>query len=125
MAPHVLDYLAWCFGAIRDLELLPTTMVTARPDGATGLPKAVVADDTCNLLLSLGSGLPASVSIATALSVAANHRVRVWFEKGLLELANRPGDDAYDGFQLSFQPGRRTGSVPPLTARLVAETQAP
>ena len=62
---------------------------------------------------------------STALSVAANHRIRVWFEKGLLELANRPGDDAYDGFQLSFQPGRRAGATPPLTARLVAESQTP
>ena len=124
MAPHVLDYLAWWFGGIRDLELLPSTIVTARPDAATGSPRPVLADDTCNLLLALGHGVPANVSISTALCVGANHRIRVWFEKGLLELSNRPGDDTYDGFQLSFQPGRRAGSPPRITTQLVAETQA-
>ena len=124
MASHVLDYLGWWFGGIREMELLPTTILTSRPDAVSGQPKAVVADDTCQGLLALGQGVPANFSISTALPVGGNHRIRVWFEKGRLELANAATDDTYDGFKLHFTPVKSATEVPPLTARLVAATHA-
>lgn len=124
MASHVLDYLGWWFGGIREMELLPTTIVSSRPEAGSGKPKAVIADDTCQGLLSLGQGVPANFSISTALPVGGNHRVQVWFEKGRLELANAATDDYYDGFKLHFQPVKSMTEVPPLPARLVAATHA-
>ena len=106
MASHVLDYLAWCFGGIVKLRLQPRTLVPFRPDAATGRPKAVLADDTCNLLMTLEPAISASATISTAVAVAQGHRMRAWFEAGVLELANGPGDDYQDGFKLDFLPAK-------------------
>jgi predicted dehydrogenase len=118
MASHVLDYLGWFFGDIRKIRLQTATLVSVRPDGISGHPKRVEADDTCNLALALAGDIPASVTISTAVEVPGGHRIRVWFEKGLLELANAAGDDYQDGFQLSFQPGPK---ATPALAREVKE----
>lgn len=123
MASHVLDYLVWWFGDIRDLELLPSTVVRARPDAVTKQPRPVLADDTCNMLMTLNNDVPANVSISTALSVGGNHRIRAWFEQGLLEISNGASDDYYDGFKLTFQRGRFSTATPALTAARVADTQ--
>ena len=106
MASHVLDYLAWCFGDIVKMRLQTATLVPFRPDVGPGRPKKVEADDTCNFLITLAPDIPVSVTVSTTVAVAQGHRVRAWFEKGLLELANAPGDDYHDGFKLSFQPGK-------------------
>jgi predicted dehydrogenase len=106
MASHVLDYLNWCFGDIVKVRLQTATLVAFRMDGRSGRPKKVEADDTCNFLMTLAPDIPASVIVSTAVAAARGHRVRAWFEKGLLELANAPDDDYQDGFKLSFQPGK-------------------
>jgi predicted dehydrogenase len=66
--------------------------------------------------LTLSAKIPASVTVSTTLSVSQNHRIRVWSEKGMLELANTPGDDYYDGFKLSFQPAKNVN--PDLIAKV-------
>jgi predicted dehydrogenase len=109
MASHVLDYLSWFLGEIVKVRLQTAAWVPFRPDGNPGHPKKVEADDTCNLLMTLARETPASVTVSTALGVPGGHRVRVWFEKGLLELANTASDDYQDGFKLSFQPGKNAG----------------
>ena len=118
MGSHVLDYLTWCFGDIVKVRLQTATLVAFRPDGGSGRPKKVEADDTCNFLLALAPDIPVSVTVSTAAAVAQGHRVRAWFEKGLLELANGPDDDYQDGFKLSFQPGK--GVRPDLGAKVKA-----
>lgn len=106
MASHVLDYLAWCFGDVAKLRLQPATLVPFRPDAETGHPKKVLADDTCNFLMALEPAIPACATVSTAVAVAQGHRLRGWFESGLLEVANAPGDDYQDGFKLAFRPGK-------------------
>ena len=118
MASHVLDYLAWCFGDMVKVRLQTATLVPFRPDGGSGQPKKVETDDTCNFLMTLAPNLPASATVSTVVVVAQGHRVRAWFEKGLLELANAPGDDYQDGFKLSFQPAK--GVRPDLAAEVKA-----
>lgn len=110
MASHILDYLSSFFGEIADVRLQTATLVPFRPDAKSGLPRLVKADDTCNLWMTLPANIPASVTVSTTLSVSQNHRIRVWSEKGMLELANAPGDDYYDGFKLSFQPAKNVNS---------------
>lgn len=107
MASHVLDYLAWCFGDIDKVRLQPVTLVPFRPDSRAGLPKKVLADDTCNFLMTLASETPACVTVSTAVTVAQGHRMRAWFENGMLEIANAPADDYQDGFKMTFQPGKK------------------
>ena len=104
MGAHVLDYLRWLFGDISKLRLQTAVLIPNRPDAVTNLLQPVTADDTCNLLLEFVSGFPATVSISTVLAVPDSHRLRVWFELGLLELGNGPADDAQNGFKLSFHP---------------------
>ena len=106
MTSHVLDYLGWFFGDIQSLRLQTAALVPTRPDAATGQPKPVAADDSTNLLLTLAGQLPVSVTVSTAVSFAQGHRLRFWFEQGLLELANSPTDDFHDGFKLTFHPAR-------------------
>lgn len=106
---HVLDYLNYFFGDISKVRLQTTTLVSFRPDGQSGQPKKVEADDTCNFLMTLNPGIPASITVSTAVAVAQGHRVRAWFEKGLLELANTPDDDFQDGFKLAFFPAKGVG----------------
>lgn len=106
MVSHVLDYLAWCFGDIVKVRLQPVTLVPFRPDSSTGHPKKVLADDTCNLLMTLAPEIPACVTVSTAVAVAQGHRMRAWFDNGLLEIANAPGDDYQDGFRITFHPGK-------------------
>ena len=118
MASHILDYLGCFFGGISKVRLQTATLVPFRPEVTTGQPKKVEADDTCNFLMTLASNIPASVTVSTALPVTQGHRVRAWFENGLLELANAPGDDYQDGFKLSFQPGK--GVRPELAAEVKA-----
>jgi predicted dehydrogenase len=110
MASHVLDYLVWTFGEIERLQLQPATLVPFRPDAQTGQPKTVLADDTCNFLMKLAPDLPANVTISTAVAVTQGHRMRAWFEYGLLELANAPGDDYQDGFKITFQAAKNVRS---------------
>ncbi len=121
MGSHVLDYLGWFFGEIERLHFQTVSLVPARPDPETGVPKPVQADDTCHLLLTLSGGLTATVTISTALAVAGNHRIRVWFEKGLLELSNRAGDDYYDGFDITFQPGKNCAALPAVIEKQAAK----
>ena len=109
MASHVLDYLAWCFGDLGKIRLQTATLVPFRPEAESGRPKKVTADDTCNFLLELAPAIPASLTISTALPVAQGHRLRAWFEKGLLEVGNAPGDDYQDGFKLIFHPAKGVG----------------
>jgi|GEM_PF-3471686 len=106
MASHILDYLAWWFGEIKKIRLQTATLVPFRPESESGRPKKVMADDTCNFLMTLSSGIPLNVTVSTAVGAAQGHRVRAWFEKGLVELSNKPGDDYFDGFQLSFHPSK-------------------
>lgn len=114
MASHVLDYLGWCFGDLGKIRLQTATLVPFRPEAESGRSKKVTADDTCNFLLELAPAVSASITISTALPVAQGHRLRAWFEKGLLEVANAPGDDYQDGFKLFFQPAK--GVRPELAA---------
>jgi predicted dehydrogenase len=102
MTTHVFDYLGWCFGEIIDARLQATSLVPARPDGFSGQLKTV------------------SVTVSTALSVSQGHRVRVWFEKGLLELANSPSDDFHDGFKLTFHPAKHSDPALPEQVRQLA-----
>ena len=120
MTSHVFDYLGWCFGEIIDARLQATSLVPARPDGFSGQLKPVVADDSDNLLLTIAPSLPVSVTVSTALSVSQGHRVRVWFENGLLELANSPADDFHDGFKLTFHPAKHTDPALPEQVRQLA-----
>lgn len=106
MGAHVLDYLRWLFGDIAQVRLQSGVLIPHRPDAVTSLPRPVTADDTCNLLLELAPALPATVSLSTVLAVPTSHRLRVWFEHGLLELVNGPEDDAQDGFKLLFHPAK-------------------
>jgi len=106
---HVMDYLTCFFGDISKVRLQTATLVPFRPDGRSGQPKKVEADDTCNFLITLNPDIPASVTVSTAITVAQGHRVRAWFEKGLLELANAPDDDFQDGFKLAFFPAKGVG----------------
>jgi predicted dehydrogenase len=106
MTVHVLDYLGWFLGDLVDVRLQTAALVPTRPDPETGRLKPVSADDSSNLLLTFAPQLPVSVTVSTALSVGSGHRVRVWFEQGLLELANAPGDDFHDGFRLTFLPAK-------------------
>ena len=108
MTSHVLDYLGWIFGDILALRLQTAALVPARPDAVTGRPKPVAADDSSSLLLTLAGQLPVSVTVSTAVSFAQGHRLRFWFEQGLVELANSATDDFHDGFKLTFHPARNT-----------------
>ena len=118
MGAHVLDYLRWLFGDISKVRLQSGVLIPNRPNPVTNLPCPVTADDTCNLLLEFASDLPATVSVSTVLSVPGSHRLRVWFEQGLLELVNGPEDDAQDGFKLVFHPAK--GRAPELRAQVEA-----
>lgn len=110
MVSHVLDYLAWCFGDVVKVRFQPATLVPFRPDAETGQPKKVLADDTCNLLMTLAPEIPVNVTVSTTVAVAQGHRMRAWFENGLLELANGPGDDYQDGFKITFYPAKNARS---------------
>ena len=124
MTSHVLDYLGWFFGDVLAARLQATSLVAARPDGVSGQLKPVAADDSNNLLLTLAPQLPVSVTVSTALSVSQGHRLRVWFEKGLLELANSPTDDFHDGFKLTFHPAKNTAAMlSPEVRRLAVHSQ--
>lgn len=114
MGSHVLDYLMWFLGPIQKSRGSPTIRVARRPDAGTGLPKAVTADDTCDLALDFAEGVRATVRLSTAMPVNGNHRIRVHCEKGWLELANQPGDDYYDGFQIAADAcGIAASTAPP------------
>lgn len=106
MTSHVLDYLGWLFGDIQSLRLQTAALVSARPDAAGGGLKPVAADDSSSLLLTLTGQLPVSVTVSTAVSFAQGHRLRFWFEQGMLELGNSATDDFHDGFKLTFHPAR-------------------
>jgi predicted dehydrogenase len=108
MGSHPLDYLRWFFGDILSIRSQTAAILRTRPNAQTGQPMPVRADDTCNLLLKLAPDIPASVTISTVLAVPGSHRVRAWFEKGTLELANSPADDTYDGFKIAFEPAKGT-----------------
>lgn len=110
MGSHPLDYLRWFFGDIVEVCLRTATLVSDRPLPGTGLLAPVRADDSCNLLLTMSPDIPTAVSISTVLAIPSGHRVRAWFEKGLLELTNAPTDDAYDGFKLAFEPSKGADS---------------
>jgi len=110
MTAHILDYLAWIFGEMREVRLQTAALVPARPEAGSGRLKPVRADDTSNLLLTLAPRLPVTVTVSTALSVGRGHRLRFWFEHGLLELGNGPADDFHDGFQLTFHPAKGAGA---------------
>jgi predicted dehydrogenase len=110
MTSHVLDYLGWIFGEMLAVRLQTAALVPARPETGSGRLKPVQADDSNSLLLTLSPHLPVNVIVSTALSVARGHRLRVWFENGLLELANSPDDDFHDGFKLTFYPAKNTGA---------------
>ena len=106
MTSHVLDYLGWFFEDIQALRLQTAAIVPSRPDALFGGLKPVAADDSSNLLLTLTGHLPVSVTVSTAVSFAQGHRLRFWFEQGLVELANSASDDFHDGFKLTFHPAR-------------------
>ena len=106
MTAHIMDYLAWIFGELLEVRLQTAALVPARPEAGSGRLKPVQADDSSNLLMTLAPGLPVTVTVSTALSVAQGHRLRFWFEHGMLELGNGPADDFHDGFQLAFHPAK-------------------
>jgi predicted dehydrogenase len=110
MTSHILDYLGWFFGDILDLRLQTAALVPARPEAASGQLKPVHADDSSSLLLTVAPNLPVTVTVSTAVCTPQGHRVRVWFKKGMLELANAPADDFHDGFGITFHPAKNGGA---------------
>jgi hypothetical protein len=62
------------------------------------------------VLVTLVPAIPAEVTISTVLAVPGGHRIRAWFEKGMLELANSPGDDTFENFTLAFVPAKGTAA---------------
>lgn len=88
---HVLDYVEWLFGPI---SAVLGTLDLAKKNGST-------AEDTCDLILKLKSGVVVNISISNVLPNGSGHFIEAYGDLGSLKLINKNPGDINSDFILS------------------------
>ncbi len=98
---HAFDYITWLLGDIKRVSARLSTSILQRPDPLDNNQlKSVTADDTCNILLELGSQVPVQVCLSSVAMQGRGHFIEIYGDRGTLVLGSDNQKDYVHGFKL-------------------------
>ena len=98
---HAFDYVTWLLGDIKRVSARLSTSILQRPDPFDNNQlKSVTADDTCNILLELGSQVPVQVCLSSVAMQGRGHFIEIYGDLGTLVLGSNNQKDYVHGFKL-------------------------
>jgi predicted dehydrogenase len=98
---HAFDYITWLLGDIKRVSARLSTSILQRPDPFDNNQlKPVTADDTCNILLELGSQVPVQVCLSSVAMQGRGHFIEIYGDRGTLVLGSNNQKDYVHGFKL-------------------------
>lgn len=98
---HAFDYITWLLGDVKRVSARLSTSILQRPDPFDNDQlKSVTADDTCNILLELGSQVPVQVCLSSVAMQGRGHFIEIYGDRGTLVLGSDNQKDYVHGFKL-------------------------
>ena len=98
---HAFDYITWLLGDVKRVSARLSTSILQRPDPIENNQlKSVTADDTCNILLELGSQVPVQVCLSSVAMQGRGHFIEIYGDRGTLILGSDNQKDYVHGFKL-------------------------
>ncbi len=91
---HLFDAVEWLIGPVETVKGLCGTAITHRPDGETGKPKDVTAEDHATINLTLTSGEPVTVRLSNVDREGTGLMINLECEHGTLKLESASQDYA-------------------------------
>lgn len=102
---HSFDYLHWLFGPAQALSAHLSCAIAQRPDPLDNHRlKAVTADDTALISLTLLGGVPCQINLSSVTYAGRGHWLEIYGEKGTLVLGSDNLKDYVHGFRLWQAP---------------------
>lgn len=90
---HIVNYIEWFFGPVK--KVFGELSIVKKTAGG----KTPTAEDTCDILIELKSGVRINLTTSNVLSNGCGHRIEIYGEKGSLTLKNNNLGDAVYGFE--------------------------